>query len=161
MNEQTTAFLEDVDRIQWFARVRRPLEGSATRVLADWTEWPGPSDPLVEAIHVRQQEIHDALLAEFEHPEEAEQEFQRVVNRVIQIAGGAVPFDEKADAWHAPTSAVWHAAWTAGLVALYQLAGRSPERDIAEQWQWFLGGRWPAAAASLDNKNVPVGFVVM
>jgi hypothetical protein len=155
------AFVDGLDRVKWFAHLFEPLEEPGASAFPDWAAWPGPVDPRVSEIHFRQQELYDALLATSERPEELKALFDVVVARVIQLARSSVPFDEKEDAWHAPTTAVWHAAWTAGLIALYETRQLPADPEVAAQWRWFERGRWPAAAFSFDRNGAPIGFVVM
>ncbi|MFN3652284.1 MAG: hypothetical protein ACK47B_22120 [Armatimonadota bacterium] len=54
-----------------------------------------------------------------------------------------MPYDPEQDCFHAPTQAVWHAAWTAGLVALCCFLGQPVPPELASQWHWFSEGHWP------------------
>jgi len=154
-------FIDELDQVPWFAHLFEPTDESGINTLPDWDAWPGPTDPRVEEIHFRQQEAHDALLAASERPEELKAHFDQVHARVIELTRSKVPFDEKADSWHAPTMAVWHAAWTAGLMALYEYCRRAPDPEIEAQWRWFVQGRWPACAVTIDTTGALRDFIVM
>jgi hypothetical protein len=152
------AALEDV---RWFARIGAPTDEGVPR-LATWDDWPGPESPLVERIHLEQQELYDAIVISSAGGGAAlEGVFDRIRQRVLALAGTTVPYEPNEDAWHPPTSAVWHAAWTAGLMALCISTGRTPPRALASQWEWFTRGHWPAAYSSDPPDGSAAAFVVL
>jgi hypothetical protein len=58
-----------------------------------------------------------------------------------------VPFDPAQDAWHGPTLCVWQAAYAAGLIMCVLGSGWPVPEDLAEEWNWYLAGHWPAGLA--------------
>lgn len=81
--------------------------------------------------------------------------WDRVHAAVFHAASPKVPYDPREDAWHGPTTAVWQAAWTAGLIALCMKTGQRIPSDLQEQWAWFVRGHWPSGYARLDTNDEP------
>jgi hypothetical protein len=95
---------------------------------------------------LRQQDLYDELFATAgQRSPEAKQLWERIHAVVFRDAAPSIPYDPKEDCWHAPTQAVWDAAWTAGLVGLCLLLGRPLPPELSEQWKWYLAGHWPCA----------------
>ena len=126
-----------------------------------WDDWPGPQSPLVELIHTQHQDLYDELLARSGNGPALEAVFDRIRDRVLALAGARVPYDPAEDAWHPPSAAVWHAAWTAGLMALCISEGRTRPPELASQWMWFTRGHWPAAYAREALLGSTAEFVVL
>ena len=136
--------------IPWFLRVGAPIDVNVGR-LSRWDEWPGPEDPGVAVLHVHQQSLFDDLLAAGP-AEDLEALFNRINKGVMSIASTRVPFDENQDAWHAPTTAVWHAGWTAAILALSTVTKHDLPDLVRWQWRWFLEGHWPAGLRWKSDK---------
>lgn len=144
-------FLVQLREIPWFARVGRtdPSDSRVVR-LSRWEDWPGPQEPSIAVLNERQQALHDAILGEAgDRAGDLRDLWDRVQAIVLDAASRLVPFDPDEDTWHAPTAAVWQAAWTAGLVALCLASGRAVPLDLLEQWDWFARGHWPCGYADL------------
>jgi hypothetical protein len=114
------AFLALLDDIQWFSSIGTGDSLSAGAMpLRRWEDWPGPEQPGVERIHYEQQAIYDSIVCEHAaHKSELLELWNTIHNKVFARAACKVPYDADADAWHGPTTAVWQAAWTSGLVGL-------------------------------------------
>lgn len=140
-------FLRLLASLPLLRNVGQPIPDTSVQRLASWEAWPGPSDPLVEAIHTRQAELHDRLLSGSPSAAELDAAFDELVNAVVALVRDRVPFDQDEDSWHAPTTAVWHVAWTAALVWLSETVGEHIGPELAAQWRWFSAGHWPAAIA--------------
>ena len=162
MTDSLNSFIASVPQVPWFRNVSQPLEGQSVRRLDSWKDWTGPQDPKVEAVHLEQQAVREDLeRALGTRREELLAVWERVEELVITAAGPVVGYDSSEDTWHAPSAAVWHAAWTACLVAWHVALGRALPRSIAEQWEWFKRGRWPAAFASIDETGRGSGWQVL
>jgi hypothetical protein len=150
-------FVEGLKSIPWFCNIgRSAAEDSECCRIHRWEEWPGPADPAVSDVHMRQQALfEDTMNAAGNHREELQALWHRIHAVVIAAAAATVPFDPQQDAWHAPTTAVWHAAWTAGLVALCRQCGRPIPADLQEQWTWFSRGHWPCGYVGEESTHVP------
>ncbi len=114
------AFLADLPTVPWFAKVGQPIAGDSVPRIWTWEEWAGPEEESgrIVALSLRHQDWHDALLAAHSTKEaELETLWHGVAGIVLACVPEHVPYDPDADAWHAPTLAVWQAVWTAGLVA--------------------------------------------
>lgn len=139
-------FIEDLEAVPWFKNVGQPLPpGTNARQLLRWEDWPGPEEPAIFELSERQEALHDELLSSApERREQLEKLWQRIGEIVIRLGASAVPYDANEDSWHAPTTAVWQASWTAGLVAWCVFLGRQVPGDLQEQWRWFMLGHWPS-----------------
>lgn len=142
-------FLEELKAIPWFRNIGRSTAADAgLKRIHRWKDWPGPNDPAVSELSFRQQDLHDAILAKgADNRAEMVVLWDRVHAVVLELAAAVVPYDPKQDSWHAPTMAAWQAAWTAGLVGLFQQSGRPIPTDLQEQWNWFVRGHWPCGYA--------------
>jgi hypothetical protein len=140
-------FLFQLERVPWFERLGRPVDsGAGVDSIADWEDWQGPGAPGTLGIALRQQALHDELFASAgERGAEAKQLWDRIHAIVFRDATPRVPYKPDEDCYHAPSQAVWDAAWTAGLVGICLLLNRPIPAELAEQWKWYLAGRWPCA----------------
>lgn len=149
--------VEDFERslrdIRFFVNVGAPHP--VARRIESFDDWPGPEDGRVEQIHLRQQAIHDDVIGS--DPSEVQEIFDRVVRSVVIIGSNILNVPEETDAWDPRGTAVWHAAWTAGLVAVHLALQRPLPSDLAGQWAWFQQGRWPAVLVSIDTTE----FVIL
>jgi len=142
-------FEQRLPQVPWFRHIGEPLSDSTIQRFQTWDEWFGPEDARVSAIHLRQQELHDDVLrSQVSSSSDLESLFQRVVSQVRDLASRALSLDASGDAWDARSTAVWHAGWTAGLVALCLATKSTIPPDLQAQWRWFAHGRWPAAVES-------------
>jgi hypothetical protein len=135
------AFQMFVGQVGWFTRLGQVEDGVAS--IPDWESWPGPEDRRVESIHTAQGEMHSRVVRDGD--QQLKVLWDHVVERVVESAKASVPFHAESDAWHAPTSAVYHAAWTAALIAVHLRGGIRVPQDLIEQWKWFRAGHWPCA----------------
>jgi len=155
-SETLETFIRSLAAIPWFAAVGRPTDdGRLPRILSWDAPW-NPEDPSTATIHLRQQELFDDIVATSPNAGETEALFERVRRDVETSACRTVPYDPSQDCYHAPNAAVWHAAWTAGLVALCREAGRPLPAELGAQWALFRLGHWPAAFAAMNDMDEPL-----
>jgi hypothetical protein len=143
--------LVQIESLPWFRNIGKPTPGGpgAQRIYT-WEDWPGPEEPSVFELAHRQQALYDEIMrAVGHHREQLLALWERIHAAVFRLAAAEVPYDPQQDAWHAPTAAVWQAAWTAGLVGLCLQSGRPIPPELQEQWRWFVRGHWPAGFASV------------
>lgn len=156
------SFIASLTEVPWFGAVGQPLQVDGVVRLASCSDWPGPEDPRVEAFFCDQQTFKDQLEA-LSGAQRAEfvALWDTIQQRVLDTAGPVIGYDPSEDAWHGPSTATWHAAWTAGLVA-WCYALQYPVPDWLElQWEWFRRGRWPAGFASLDASGKGSGYLIL
>ncbi len=155
-------FIREVNAVPWFKNVGQPLPPDTNaRQLHRWEDWPGPEEPSIFEISERQQALHDELLASAPgRRSELERVWKRIGDIVTSLAASAVPYDAKKDSWHGPTSAVWQASWTAGLVAWCLLLSRELPADLHEQWRWFVLGHWPSGYTAVKEGERVGPFLV-
>lgn len=149
------AYLRELETIPWFSRIGQPQEPEpGVERLRGWEDWPGPLAPAVDELFRRQQALHDQLLAESgaARPQLLDS-WSQVHRTVLEAAASRVPYDPDQDCFHAPTAAVWTAAWTAGLVGWCGYLRRPVPADLAEQWRWLQWGCWPAGYAWVDDQG--------
>jgi hypothetical protein len=138
-----------------FSNCGKQITDGAPRRIWAWDEWPGPEDPKVYRIHERLQALHDEMV-----PLSDEQEWQSNLDDVVDWVQDAVPYDENADAWHAPNSAAWQAAWTLLLQAWFERRGVEVPADLKAQYRWFVRGHWPCALDDPERQGDLDGYVV-
>jgi hypothetical protein len=138
-------FLNHLEAIPWFSNLGKPISPpSNVKQISSWDQWPGPEDESGLEIALRHQSLYDAIFSrEKDSLSVGEEMWKKIHDIVIRVASQKVPFDVNKDAWHAPNSAVWEAAWTAGLVGVLLFLGQEIPADIEEQWNWFQAGHWP------------------
>jgi hypothetical protein len=129
----------------WFSSFGKALPDVDDRKqIRSWEEWPGPEDESVSAAHLRQQALQESVLAESnQNRSSLEKLWQRIQEVVVQASLKKVLFDPNKDSWHAPNAAVWHAAWTAGLIGLFLMSKKTIPEDLQVQWMCFKSGHWP------------------
>src|SRR5260370_24422 len=78
-------------------------------------------------------------------PPQIEALWQRIHERVFMQAILRVPWKDDEDAWHAPSTAVWQAAWNAALVGISGSLGIDLDKgSLGGEWTYFrLGVRDP------------------
>lgn len=140
-------FRKALEKITWFLSIGKPESGMVR--INTWEDWPGPEDPCVVSIHIAQQECYDSFFSATDRAGDFEEIWNSILSVVMNLAKRSVPYSEDEDSWHGPTTAVWHAGWTAALVALHLEAQREIPDELLKQWKWFCAGRWPCA----KNKN--------
>ncbi|GIW80570.1 MAG: hypothetical protein KatS3mg105_2377 [Gemmatales bacterium] len=102
-------------------------------------------------IHTRQQSLYETIFAKAGQQREAAKNLWNNIHTIVfHYASKNVPYDPTEDAWHAPSTAVWQAAWTAGLVGVCRMLNQDIPDDLEQQWRWFQEGHWPCA---LENEN--------
>lgn len=156
-------FVANLEAVPWFNSVGQPLPADTTaQQLHRWEDWPGPEEPAILELSERQQALHDELLASApERCRDLETVWERVSEIVIRLGASAVPYDANEDAWHGPTTAVWQASWTAGLVAWCIMLGREIPADLQEQWHWFVLGHWPSGYTLVKADGRPGPLLVL
>jgi len=152
--------LAELEEIPWFASLGERVAHSANvRTIASWDDWPGPEDEGVMEIHSRQQSLYGSLLDSAKDKRgSAERLWEDIHKVVFRLGSKAIPYEKDKDAWHAPTTALWQAAWTAGLVGVCRLLGQVVPDDIQEQWEWYRRGHWPCALEERMGNKVLVIF---
>jgi hypothetical protein len=153
-------FSQLLQSIPWFAHIGEPIENTALPHMQAWEDWGNPQDSKIAIIHLRQQDLYDAILQDHA-PQSTElaAAFDQVVKMVCKLVIKIVPYNKQEDSYYAPNTACYHAGWTAGLVYLCQLTDRELPSDIASQWRWFREGRWPAAFTGVDDDDEPANLV--
>jgi hypothetical protein len=138
-------FLEQLASVPWFSKLGRPAPaGDEVRRITRWEDWPGPEDPSVLELHLEQQALYDLIMSDAGVDlERLRALWERIHAVVFRVAAHEVPYDARQDAWHAPTTAVWQAAWTAGLIGLLRHSGGPVPPGLLKQWIWYTNGHWP------------------
>lgn len=144
-NAELASFLRELERIPWFANLGEPISGvHDIERISRWDDWSGPEKSGVDEVCYRQQALYDELLGcGKEGAEQLTQLWESIQRTVLAAAAKNVPYDPSEDTWHGPTLAVWHAAWTAGLIGLCLFLCKPIPAEQQEQWQWFSQGHWP------------------
>ncbi len=162
MTPTSESFVESLAEVHWFKAIGQPLLEDGVVHLSSCDEWPGPEDARVEAFFCKQQSFHDELEASSgTRRSELVALWDAIHRRVFEAAGPVIGYDPAQDAWHGPSTATWHAAWTAGLVAWCQALQHPVPDWLAQQWDWFRRGRWPAGFASLGKNGEGRGCLVL
>ena len=162
MSAASDPFIESLTQIRWFHATGQPLQEEGVLQLASCVDWPGPEDPRVEAFFSKQQALKDELEKLCgDHHSEMLALWDTIHRRVIETAGPVIGHNPVEDAWHGPSAATWHAAWTAGLMAWCQEVEYPIPNWLAQQWSWFIKGRWPAGFATLGKGGAGKGFLVL
>jgi hypothetical protein len=128
--------------IAWFSSLFEPSPWDSGSVrLWRWDEWPGPEDAGCLEFALQRQHFLDSLEAEFGSP--VTSLFNQVSEDVRTTAQLLIPQHPGSDAWNAPTTAVWSAAWAAGLCASFAYTSWPVPDDFREEWIWLQSGHWP------------------
>jgi hypothetical protein len=162
MAASSDPFVESLAQVRWFANIGQSLQEEGVVRLSSCSDWPGPEDSGVDAFFSEHQRFKENLEASFgSRRAELLALWDIIHSRVLEAAGPVIGLDPAEDAWHGPSTATWHAAFAAGLVAWCQ-ALQYPVPDwLAQQWAWFGRGRWPAGFASLDENGIGRGLLVL
>ena len=158
----TVDFLAALEEVPWFANVgKSTAHDSDVQRFYRWEDWPGPETPTSDEMNSRQQALYDLIMNDAGDQTELLTELSGRIHAIVfRLACPVVPYDAKQDAWHGPTSAVWHAAWIAGLVGLCIQTGTDVPDDLLKQWDWFAAGHWPTANAIIGENCEPKGLLV-
>lgn len=150
-NRSVEDFLAQLETISWFGNLGNPiLPRSGVEQIYRWEDWPGPEEPPILELSLRQQILYDSIMSDAgEQQGDLSALWDRIHAVVFRAAAPKVPYDPQQDSWHGPTTAVWQAAWTAGLIGLCLQLGRFVPPELEEQWIWFLRGHWPSGYANL------------
>ena len=144
--------LTTASSVPWFVNVGKDLPDHDGPRLKAWEDWPGPDGAPAEQVSLDLQSLRDKLTSS---APEAMQGWDDAVAQVVERISAAVPaFDRNEDAWHARTSAVWHAAWVLALHVIFVRFGEPVPDRVAEQWRWFQLGHWPAAYSGSANDEL-------
>jgi hypothetical protein len=138
-------FLNRLERVPWFENIGKPV-GPNVKVqqIFSWEEWPGPEESRCIELCLRQQSLYDEIFSTASDiSAQLADLWERIHAIVFRDAISKVPYDADQDTWHGPTAAVWHAAWTAGLMGLCLFLGRPIPSELHQQWKWFAEGHWP------------------
>ena len=134
--------------VPWLANLGGTIADKGVPRIFRWEDWPEPEDDAVLELSLRHQSLHDHLLEEAgERQAELLALWEQVQQATLAAAQHAILYNPQQDAWHAPTAAVWQAAWTAALVTLHHYTNRPLPADLADQWTWYLHGHWPCMYA--------------
>lgn len=133
--------VERVRQVPLFSALGADIAGFTGSRIRSWNEWPGPEEPLVETIGTRLQCLHDTLVAK----KSEEEEWNRALRLVLEMAAQNVPYDDSEDAWYGPNTAAWSAAWAFALEEVYLSRNLLPPGELRVQLQWFERGHWPCA----------------
>jgi hypothetical protein len=147
---ELSKFLAELECIPWFSKVGQALPAVTTaKQLRRWDDWPGPEEPAIFELSARLQAIYDAMAESAVRRDELSRLWDLVHQIVFRLACPAVPYDSEQDAWHGPTTAVWQAAFTAGLIAWCVRLRRPVPAELHEQWSWFVLGHWPSGYTAM------------
>lgn len=159
-------FTTQLNTIPWFKNVGRPSKWDReVKRIYSWAEWPGPEDPGVLALAgERYQAWRDAL---FETHKAKRDEltlstaWKEIHDLVMHLAIPRVPlFSFDKDAWHAPTSSVWSAAWTASVINCYLTYHKVVPEELQRVWQWYVRGHWPCGYIETPEDDAPGELLV-
>ena len=151
-------FVRELEKVPWFSRLGEAIDDASIARILSFDDWPGPQEPLVERMHLEQQQLFDDLRAT---EPAASADFDALVSRVLRDISERVDFDTSSDAWDGPSSAAWHAAWTAALFATCLRLDRDVPIWLRDQWLWFQRGHWPTGYRSLGSDGKPTGLVIL
>jgi hypothetical protein len=154
--------LAQLEEIPWFSNIGTPTPaGAGVERIYSWEDWPGPEEPPIRELSVRQQGLYDSIMKDAGGLQGALSSlWDRIHATVLHAAARKVPYDPGQDAWHGPSTAVWQAAWTAGLIGLCLRSGRPVPPELQEQWTWFVRGHWPSGYVNLDAGGRPGKLLV-
>ncbi|MEM7478059.1 MAG: hypothetical protein AAF483_23990 [Planctomycetota bacterium] len=145
----------DLCKVPWLKNIGQPNDSKYK--IQSWDEWPGFESTGVESIRIEHQTWMDSFrLSDAGLPNELQELWQSTTKHVTDQAKEQVPFRENGDTWHAPNCAVYQAAWTAGLVLLFETKEITLPKPLVSQWDWFLTGHWPCAYQNVDEGQLIV-----
>lgn len=143
MSSDCDGLLREVSNIGWFQEAGRSLEGLSAQRIESWAHWPGPGFAGVEQLALDLQSVKEEI--EREVPG-ALSTWDECINLAVEAVGKFVPgYAANQDSWHAPTAAVWHAAWVLSLQSVLVASARPVPEAVKDQMAWFARGRWPSA----------------
>jgi len=146
-DQAVARFITQLEAVSWFAALGKPIQSNVdAEQISNWDDWPGPADRSVCELHSRQQVLFDEIMsASGPYGDSRSELWAAIQGQVVRLASNRVPYDAKKDTWYAPNAAVWHAAWTAGLIGLCLLTRHVVPPELQKQWNWFAEGHWPCA----------------
>jgi hypothetical protein len=152
-DQDVERFISGLESIPWFRNIGKPTPSDAgVERICSWDEWPGPEEPGISALSDRQQALYDSLTRDSRGETDPRTLlWNRIHEAVFRTAAPKVPYDANQDCYHAPSMAVWQAAWTAGLVGLCHYSAQPIPPELHEQWEWFVRGHWPSGYVSLGG----------
>jgi hypothetical protein len=155
-------FFAQLESVRWFSNIGKTTEGEASvERIHSWADWPGPEDPLIAELSLRQQGLYDEIMSDATiKPATLSLLWDHIHEVVFRTAAPTVRFDPQQDSWYGPSAAVWQAAWTAGLMVLCLYTGRPIPTELREQWEWFVKGHWPSGYADMGSKGEPGRLLV-
>jgi hypothetical protein len=141
--------------IRLFFALGSKIDDARVRRIHAWHEWPGPEDPLVMEMGDQQQALHDAKEAELD-----QEQWNEALRVVVSVANELVPYEEDQDAWYAPNTAVWCAAWTLALEEAHVAKNVPIPLALSAQLHWYEQGHWPCGLTALGSESSALGYVV-
>ena len=142
--------------IRWSAG--RPFAGFTAQRIDSWDQWPRPGFTGVEQLSLDLQVVKDVLAREADSTSRSDE----FVGVAVEAIAGFVPgFSKSEDTWHAPTAAVWHAAWVISLHVVLVQTGRPVPAIVKDQLAWFERGRWPSAYTAETVSAATKEYVVL
>ena len=152
MNEETVR--ERLRRTSLFANLGGSVEVDGVSRMVDWSDWPGPEDPAVQAALDPVNTYLEGMAALL-----GDDAVDRLLDAGVSYCKELVPYDEAGDAWDPRRTAVWHAA-AAHLAELdFVQRGQEIPSILRAQLQWFERGHWPCALAKQPATD-PLAYVV-
>lgn len=153
------ALLREVAEVGWFQQVGRPLEAFTSQRIDSWEQWPGPGFAGVEQLSLDLQGVKDAI--DRDAPRSTST-WEECLGLAVKAIAKSVPgYSASEDTWHAPTAAVWHAAWVISLRFGLVACGRSIPPIVEDQMTWFARGRWPSAYTSETVSAANKAYLVL
>ena len=149
-------FLAELKTIPWFANLGKPLPDQGIQRINEWKEWGGPETEPNEVFFQGLQLLRNNCEGRHRfQKKDLKKVWDDVYGQVVKAAAEPVPYDETEDAWHAPTAAVWDAAFTAACMALFLYVNDPLPVFLEEHWAWFKKGHWHCGFAKLDDAGQP------
>lgn len=162
MASKIDSFATSIAQFNWFHAIGQPLLEDGVVRLDSFDDWPGPETKIVDALFVELQRFKDDLKSiSGDRISELEVLWHNIYRSVIEVAGSAIKYDPKEDAWNARWAATNEGAWTAALMAWHLALDQEIPELLKEVWSWFQKGRWPAGFAVLDQNGKGKGWLVL
>src|SRR6516165_7330374 len=160
MNAKVDEFLQQLETVPWFTNLGKPIpRHEGAKQIRSWEEWPGPEDDAISEMSYHQQGLYDEIMENAREDRRLlESLWNKIDEKVVAVARNAVPYDPNRDSYYGPNLAVWHAAWTAGLIGLYLRLGKPIPPELQVPWEWFVRGHWPFSLQTESPKETLVIF---
>lgn len=154
-----SSLLTEISSIPWFENVGKPFQDDAGRPVRGFKDWGGPERDEAEQPGLDLQAIHDEIA---QRSPAVLATWKACLDAAIAHIGPRTPgFDAAQDAWHAPTAAVWHAAWVVSLYVLLKEAGLPIPAPVLDQLEWFRRGRWPSAYSKNRSEGQRRDYLIL